>query len=73
MSELNPSAGTFLKTSTPLLNTNVSKPIKIPTTINKTASRVLYSDVFNFSDIFKPMCKPIIDPNNRKETNTFPI
>ena len=73
MSELNASTGTFLKTSTPLLKMNVSKPMKIPITINKIANKVLYSEAFNFSEIFSPTCKPMIDPNNRKETNTRSI
>ena len=72
-SELKLGIGMFLKTSAPLLNMNVSKPIKIPTTINKIANKALYSDAFNFSEIFKPICKPIIDPNNKKETSTRSI
>ena len=42
----------------------------MPTAINKIANKALYSEAFNFSEIFKPTCKPIIDPNNKKETNT---
>ena len=69
-SELKPDIGVFLKTSALLLSMNVCTPIKTPTTINKIANNVLYSDAFNFSDIFKPICKPMIDPDNKKETKT---
>ena len=69
-SELKLDIDIFFKTSALLLNTNVSIPIKTPITINRTANKALYSDAFNFSEIFKPMCKPMIDPNNKKETNT---
>ena len=71
--EFNSGAAIFLKISTLFLKTNVSIPIKIPTAINKIANIALYSDAFSFSEIFSPTCKPIIDPNNRKETNTRSI
>ena len=64
-SELKLGLGIFFKISAPLLNINVSTPIKIPTTTKRIANKVLYSDAFNLSEIFKPICKPIIDPNNK--------
>ncbi len=72
-SELIAGKDIVFKTSISLLKTKVSMPIKIPTIINKIANKALYSEAFNFSEIFKPTCKPIIDPNNRKETNTRSI
>ena len=53
--------------------TKVSTPIKIPTTINKIANKVLYSDAFKFSEIFMPMCNPKSDPNNKIVTRVISI
>ena len=41
----------------------------IPTPNKRIANNVLYSEAFNFSAIFKPKCKPIIEPVNKILTN----
>ena len=48
---------------------DITIPMIIPTANNKIASRVLYSEAFNFSDTFKPTCKPTMDPVIKIETS----